>query len=298
MHDSKGWGMKAVVVTGVSSGIGNATARALLDRGYYVFGSVRRQADAAPLVDTYRDKFVPLVFDVTDETAIAAAAEIVSERIGNVCLSGLINNAGIGISGPVLLQPMDEIRKHFDVNVFGPISVVRAFVGMLGGDEHRTGPKGRIVNITSIAGKFVGPFFGAYAGSKHALEAYTDAMRRELMLYGIDVVAVGPGGVDTPITNKGEAHMGAYGGTEFGVAIHATETELIARIRDGYTPDFVGRTIADILTMKSPKVRYALVKSKLRDWTIPMSLPKRVIDRVMARNFGLAPENRKYAKES
>ena len=129
--------MKAVVVTGVSSGIGNATARALLDRGYYVFGSVRRQADAAPLVDTYRDKFVPLVFDVTDETAIAAAAEIVSERIGNVCLSGLINNAGIGISGPVLLQPMDEIRKHFDVNVFGPISVVRAFVGMLGGDEHR-----------------------------------------------------------------------------------------------------------------------------------------------------------------
>lgn len=290
--------MKAAVVTGVSSGIGNATARELLERGYRVFGSVRREADALPLASAFPDMFVPLVFDVTDEAAVAAAARIVSEKIGNAYLSGLVNNAGIGISGPVLLQPMDEIRKHFDINVFGPISVVRAFAGMLGGDEHRTGPKGRIVNITSIAGKFVGPFFGAYAGSKHALEAYTDAMRRELMLYGIDVVAVGPGGVDTPITDKGEAHMGAYSGTDFGAAIHATETELIARIRDGYTPDFIGRAVADILTVKSPKVRYALVKSKLRDWTIPMSLPKRIVDRVMAKNFGLAPENRKYAKES
>ncbi|MCH4152676.1 MAG: SDR family NAD(P)-dependent oxidoreductase [Sphingobium sp.] len=290
--------MKAAVVTGVSSGIGNATSRALLDRGYHVFGSVRREADAAPLAEAYPGKFLPLVFDVTDTAAIEAAARLVSERIGNAYLSGLVNNAGIGISGPVLLQPMDEIRKHFDINVLGPISVVRAFAGMLGGDEGRSGPKGRIVNITSIAGKFVGPFFGAYAGSKHALEAYTDAMRRELMLYGIDVVAVGPGGVDTPITHKGEAHMGAYSGTEFGAAIHATETELIARIRDGYSPDFVGRAIADILTVKSPKVRYALVKSKLRDWTIPMSLPKRIVDRVMAKNFGLAPENRKYAKES
>lgn len=290
--------MKAVVVTGVSSGIGNATVRELLARGYRVFGSVRREADALPLVRAFPDAFEPLVFDVTDEMAIAAAAEKVSRRIGSAYLAGLVNNAGIGISGPVLLQPLDEIRTHFEINVFGPIMMVRAFAGMLGGDQNRSGPKGRIINITSIAGKFVGPFFGAYASSKHALEAYTDAMRRELMLYGIDVVAVGPGGVDTPITAKGEAHMGAYDGTDFAAAIHATETELISRIRDGYTPEFVGRAVADILTVKSPKVRYALVKRKLRDWTIPMSLPKRVVDRVMARNFGLAPENRKNSKES
>ncbi|BBD99854.1 SDR family NAD(P)-dependent oxidoreductase [Sphingobium amiense] len=283
--------MRTVVISGVSSGIGRAATAALVEKGFFVFGSVRREEDAASLVAAYPDHFRPLIFDVTDEAAIAANAEIVSAAIGNDYLAGLVNNAGIGVSGPMLLQPMSEIRKTFDVNLFAPIAMVRQFAGMLGADRGRSGAKGRVVNITSVAGRMAGPFLGAYCGSKHALEAVSDSMRRELMLYGIDVVVIGPGGVDTAIAHKGEAQMGPYDDTDFGKAIRAADGDLIGKIRAGHKPETIGRAIADALTLPAPKARYALVKNRIRDWTIPLSLPKRTVDRLLAKQYGLRPSD-------
>lgn len=283
--------MRAVVITGVSTGIGRAATAALIERGFFAFGSVRRAQDAAFLSEAYPDHFKPLIFDVTDEDAIAANVNIVSAAIGNHHLAGLVNNAGIGVSGPMLLQPISEIRQTFDVNLFAPITMVRQFADMLGRERGRSGAKGRVVNITSVAGRMAGPFLGAYCGSKHALEAVSDSLRRELMLYGIDVIVIGPGGVDTAISQKGEAQIGPYDDTDFGKAIRAADWELIGKIRSGHKPETIGRAIADALTVPAPKARYALVKNKMRDWTIPLSLPKRTVDRLLAKQYGLRPSD-------
>lgn len=290
--------MRAVVISGVSTGIGRAATKALVERGFFVFGSVRREEDGASLADAYPNHFRPLIFDVTDEAAIAANAEIVSAAIGKDYLAGLVNNAGIGVSGPMLLQPMSEIRETFDVNLFAPISMVRQFAGMLGVDRGRSGQKGRVVNLTSVAGRMAGPFLGAYCGSKHALEAVSDSLRRELMLYGIDVVVIGPGCVDTAISHKGEAQIGPYDDTDFGEAIRAANWDLIGKIRSGHKPDVIGRAIADALTLPAPKARYAVVKNKMRDWTIPLSLPKRTVDRLLAKQYGLRPSDLKYSERN
>ncbi|KRB82327.1 hypothetical protein ASE00_09625 [Sphingomonas sp. Root710] len=282
--------MRTVVITGVSSGIGKAAARALIDRGFFVFGSVRREEDAAELVSSYPNQFKPLLFDVTDEDGIAAAVETVSRAIGDQRIAALVNNAGISISGPLIHQPMADVRKQFDVNLFAPMRLVQAFAGMLGASPKYQGPKGRVVNITSVTGKLGFPFVGAYCASKHAFEGYSDSLRRELMLHGIDVVVIGPGGVDTPITYKAEAEMGPYDNTDYGKVMRAAEMRIIEDIRAGLTPDVVGRAIADAVTTPKPKARYAIVKHKMRDWVIPRILPKRILDRGVSRRFNLVPK--------
>lgn len=196
--------MKCVVVTGVSSGIGHAIARMLLDKGFRVFGSVRKHSDAERLIVELGAGFTPLVFDVTDETAIRAAADEVRRALDGETLAGLVNNAGIAVAGPVLDLPADEFRRQFEVNVIGPILATQAFGPLLGTDRSLRGAPGRIVMMSSIAGKFGNPLMAAYSASKHALNGLSDGLRRELMLFGIDVVVIMPGAVKTPIWGKAE----------------------------------------------------------------------------------------------
>src|SRR6478735_8740690 len=212
--------MKSVVVTGASTGIGHATAKLLVDKGFGVFGSVRKQADADRLKSEFGANFTPLIFDVTDEKAVLAAAGQVRAALNGEKLAGLVNNAGIAIGGPVLGLPVDEFRRQMDVNVIGPIIAVQAFGPLLGADPELKGPPGRIVMISSVSGKHGNPLTSAYAASKHAIEGLSESLRRELLLFGIDVIIVAPGAVKTPIWSKGDAvDMTAYKNSPYAPAL-------------------------------------------------------------------------------
>src|SRR3954454_3826609 len=201
--------MKSVVITGASTGIGWATAKLLLSRGFLVFGSVRKQSDADRLKSEFGADFTPLLFDVTDEAAVLSAARQVRAALGGETLAGLVNNAGIAVAGPVLGLSADEFRRQMDVNVIGPIIATQAFGPLLGADRSLTGPPGRIVMISSVAGRNGNPLTPAYSASKHAIEGLSESLRRELMLFGIDVIIVAPGPVRTPIWSKGQEAVDA-----------------------------------------------------------------------------------------
>ena len=196
--------MQSVVITGVSTGIGWATAKLLLDRGFRVFGSVRKPADADRLKGEFGANFVPLLFDVTDEAAVLAAAREVRAALDGETLAGLVNNAGIAVAGPLLRTAADEFRRQMEINVIGPIISTQAFAPLLGADPSLKGPKGRIVMISSVAGKNGNPLSSAYSASKHAIEGLSESLRREMMLFGIDVIIVAPGAVKTPIWGKAD----------------------------------------------------------------------------------------------
>src|SRR6202453_4334458 len=196
--------MRSVVITGVSTGIGWATAKLLLERGFQVFGSVRKAVDADRLKTEFGANFIPLTFDVTDEAAVLSAAREVRAALAGETLAGLVNNAGIAVAGPVLELSADEFRRQMDVNVIGPIIATQAFGPLLGSDPSLKGPKGRIVMISSVAGKTGNPLMSAYCSSKHAIEGLSESLRREMMLFGIDVIIVAPGAVKTPIWAKAE----------------------------------------------------------------------------------------------
>jgi NAD(P)-dependent dehydrogenase (short-subunit alcohol dehydrogenase family) len=196
--------MQSVVITGASTGIGFATAKLLLERGFRVFGSVRKQADADRLKGEFGGNFTPLLFDVTDEAAVLAAAREVRAALNGETLAGLVNNAGIAVAGPVLELSADQFRHQMEVNVMGPIIATQAFGPLLGSDPSLRGPKGRIVMISSVAGKNGNPLMSAYAASKFAIEGLSESLRREMVLFGIDVIIVAPGAVKTPIWGKAD----------------------------------------------------------------------------------------------
>ena len=203
--------MQSVVITGASTGIGWATAKLLLDRGFRVFGSVRKQADADRLKNEFGANFIPLLFDVTDEAAVWPPPREVRAALGGETLAGLVNNAGIAVAGPLLELAADEFRRQMDVNVIGPIIATQAFAPLLGSDPSLKGTPGRIVMISSVAGKNGNPLTSAYSASKFGIEGMSESLRRELMLFGIDVIIVAPGAVKTPIWDKAdEVDISAY----------------------------------------------------------------------------------------
>ena len=275
-------------MTGASTGIGFATARVLIARGVHVFGSVRRAADASRLRVELGEAFTPLVFDVTDEAAVHAAVPIVADRLADARLWGLVNNAGIAVGAPLIYQPLDEIRRHLEINVLGAIAAVQAFAPLLGTDRTRTGQPGRIVNISSVAGRISAPFLGAYAASKRALEGMSHSLRRELMLFGIDVIIVNPGSVATPIWDKAEATDALrYADTEYAPLASRFLTMALRSGRGGLPPDAVGEVVWKALSARRPRVCYAVVPRHLLNWTIPLALPARVIDRLVAKRLGM-----------
>ena len=205
--------MKSIVITGVSAGIGYATTTELLRRGYHVFGSVRKQADADRLQDEFGPSFTPLLFDITDHAAISKAVQQVAVAVHDKGLEVLINNAGILVPGPLMLMPLPDFRAQFDVNVLGLLDVTQQFLPLLGARQDPPFAPGRIVNVGSVSGKIAYPFMGAYAATKHALEALSDSLRRELMLYGVDVILIESGTTRTPIVEKVNRQMQKYRGT-------------------------------------------------------------------------------------
>ena len=282
--------MRSVVITGVSTGIGRATAKLLLDRGVRVFGSVRKAHDAERLRGEFGPNFIPLVFDVTDEAAVRAAAREVRETLAGETLAGLVNNAGIAVAGPALELPVDEFRRQLDVNVIGPVIVTQAFGPLLGVDGGLRGPKGRIVMVSSLAGKNGNPLVSAYSASKHALEGLSEGLRRELMLFGIDVIIVAPGAVKTPIWDKAEeVDVSIYGNSPFFPALQKILTFMLELGRKGLPAERIAEVIAHALTVGSPKTRYQIAPDPLQNLAVAV-LPKRTVDKIIARRLGLAPK--------
>lgn len=280
--------MKSVVITGVSSGIGRGAAKVLVEKGFHVFGSVRKADDAKEVASVLGDGFTPLIFDVTDEQSVQNAAQFVRTQLQGETLSGLVNNAGIAVLGPLAHIPVDEYRQQLEVNLVGPFLVTQAFVPLLGADRSLKGEPGRIINISSVGGKMAGPFIGPYHVSKFGLEGFSDSLRRELMPYGIDVIVIGPGSVATATWDKAEAvDISRYEGTEYASALKKYRRYMIEGGRKGYSPQRLGVEIWKALTVAHPHVRYAVVQQRFVNWTLPLLLPKRQVDKLMARNLGL-----------
>src|SRR5512141_425663 len=236
--------MRSVVITGASTGIGWATAKLLLDRGFRVFGSVRKAADAERLKAGFGANFTPLLFDVTNEAAVLAAAREVRAALDGGTLCGLVNNAGIAVAGPVLELAADEFRHQMNVNVIGPTIATQAFGPLLGSDPSRKGPRGRIVMISSVAGKSGNPLMSAYSASKHAIEGLSESLRREMMLFGIDVIIVAPGAVKTPIWSKAEeVDISGYRNSPFFPALQKVRAVMLQFGKNGLPAETIAACV-------------------------------------------------------
>lgn len=280
--------MKSVVITGVSTGIGWGATKVLIQNGFRVFGSVRKGQDAERLSKEFGENFVPLLFDVTDEAAVQAAAGQVREQLNGETLFGLVNNAGIAVPAPLIHMSTDDFRHQLEVNLVSVLIVTKAFVPLLGYDHSLRGEPGRIINISSVGGKRGGPFLGPYSASKHGLEGFSESLRRELILYGIDVIIIGPGAVATPIWDKAEeADLTPYAHTDYVEAARRLQKYMVADGKRGYPPEKVGTVILQALTTAKPRVRYAVVPGNPIRNFIQDLLPKRTIDRIIAQNMGL-----------
>ena len=267
---------RTALVTGASSGIGEACALRLSRAGWHVFAGVRRQEDADRLA---AEGVEPVLLDVTDGDSIAAAAE----RLGERGLAGLVNNAGIAVAAPLEFLPVDELRRQLEVNLIGQVAVTRAFL------PHLRRARGRIVNVGSIAGRSALPFLGAYAASKHALEAVTDALRVELCPFGIEVAIVEPGTIATPIWRKGAeafqriaAEVPEAVTDLYGARLAAFREAAAAAGRRGESPDEVAKVVEHALTARRPKTRYVVGRDARRRSRVER-LPDRLRDRVYER---------------
>jgi len=282
--------MKSVVITGASTGIGFASAKLLIDKGFRVFGSVRKQADADWLKSEFGANFTPLIFDVTDESAVLAAGREVRAALNGEKLAGLVNNAGIAVTGPVLGLSVDDYRRQMDVNVIGPVIATQAFAPLLGADTSLKGAPGRIVMISSVAGKNGNPMSSAYVASKHAIEGFSESLRREMMLFGIDVVIIGPGPVKTPIWGKGQESfdIARYQNSPYLPALQKVSAFMQHLDAIALPPEKIAQLVFDALTLPKPKVRYHIAPDRMR-YLLAAVLPKRTMDRIVAKRLGLMP---------
>lgn len=271
---------KKVLVTGSSTGIGRSTALHLAERGWHVFAGVRKQADADALLAEAGGALEPLLLDVAKEDSIAAALEHI-RGAGDGTLDALVNNAGVYIGGPLELMEPQQIHQTFAVNVTGLLLLTRACLPLLRASQ------GRIVNISSISGLIAMPGVSVYAASKHAVEAVTDSLRLELSPFGIKVVAVEPGGVKTPIWNKGaerdEAAREDAAKTKLR-ELYAPLVKLLEKLNakpGGLPPEALAEVVTEALESSDPKNRY-LVGKDAKALKLLTRLPDGLRDRAIA----------------
>ncbi len=276
---------QSIVITGASTGIGEATALHLDGLGFQVFAGVRRPADGEALKARASARLNPILLDLTDAASIARAQAIVEEVVGEQGLAGLVNNAGIVVGSPLEFLPLDDLRRQFEVNVIGQLAVTQAFLPLI------RKAKGRIVNMGSQSGRVANLFMGPYAMSKFALEAMTSSLRQELKEWGIHVALVGPGAVATPIWRKSLAEadqrlaaMPAQALAYYGDMIDAVRRYQASRGDGGVQPIAVARAVAHALTAPRPRTSYR-VGSDARLAELLRLLPDSVRERLIARKL-------------
>ncbi|MGE3260425.1 MAG: SDR family oxidoreductase [Bacteriovoracia bacterium] len=274
-----------VLITGASSGIGKDATEFLLSQGFSVAPCVRKESDLAKWKAT---KAQPIFLDVTDPESIQRGVKEFSRIAAGADKVHLINNAGIAVGGPVEAIPAEKWRAQFDVNVFGLISVTQALLPLVRATQ------GRIINISSISGLFASPYMGAYASSKFAVEAISDALRRELLRSGVEVILIEPGPIATPIWEKSlgrrKDEYAQYSGamrTLYGEDLERFAGMVELTAKDALPVAFVSRTILRALRSAKPKARYLVVKKSV-PWQLRLMklLPSRMADRMIMKGFG------------
>lgn len=252
-----------LLITGASSGIGEACALEFDRLGWRVFATVRRDADSDALRQKASANLIPLLMDITDAASIQHAAEQVREIIGDSGLQGLINNAGVAIAGPLEFLPIAELRQQLEVNVIGQVAVTQAFLPML---RQATSPKARIINIGSVSGLIAYPLLGPYNASKFALEALTDSLRMELRQWGIHVALIDPSAIKTPIWEKSAAHGAAQLTPDmqhlYGDLIAKMQKVAMASGTHGSPVIKVVEAVVHAMTADKPRTRYVIGISK------------------------------------
>ena len=273
--------MKYVIITGVSSGIGLDAARYLIGKGYHVFGSVRKETDAARLEQEFKQHFTSLKFDVTKKEEIVAAFPIVEKKLNGQPLSGLINNAGLASGGPMQLMDDDKFRYQMEVNLFGVRNVTNIFLPLLGAQTEFKGKSGKIIMISSISGIFNTPFNGAYCVSKHAVESMAEVYRRELMLYGIDVVSIQPGPIQSDLWEKNIGKYDEFLDTDYRELMINAEKVMHAAERNALPAATISKLVFNILEKKKSRLAYIINKNWLLTVLFVKYMPARWADKLL-----------------
>ncbi|MDG1416509.1 MAG: SDR family oxidoreductase [Maricaulis sp.] len=278
----------SAVVTGASTGIGHACTTLLAEKGWHVFAGVRKDADGERLSAELGDSVTPVLIDVTKPETVESAAKQVREALAGHTLRGLVNNAGVAVAGPMLNIPIEEFEYQMNVNVTGVVRVTQAFGPLLGSDEDLAGEPGRIVMMSSVAGEMGAPFLGPYAASKHAVEGLSKSLRRELMVFGIDVIVLGPGAIATPIWEKAEdIDPEPYKTTAFYDGLLRIRDYMTKTGPEGFPPSKVADRVFRALSETNPRFRYAIVPQRLMNWSLPRILPEKMVNNIMAKRLGL-----------
>jgi NAD(P)-dependent dehydrogenase (short-subunit alcohol dehydrogenase family) len=276
---------RSVVITGTSSGIGRACAELLAKEGFRVFAGVRKAADGESLRS---EAITPVILDVTDDASIAAAASSVRLLLGGAGLDGLVNNAGIGLAGPVEYLRAESMRRQFEVNVFGQIAVTQAFLPLVR-QAH-----GRIVNMGSVGSEITIPFGGVLCATKSALKSFNDALRLELRQFGIRVVLIEPGAIKTPAVDKTLGDIEAVirtlppeGVAQYADSLRTFARRGYAREMNGSPPEVVAKAVHEALTARRPRTRYPVGADARAMVTLPRVEPEKLLDLLRLRQLGL-----------
>lgn len=268
---------EVVLIVGIRSAIGQACARALVDRGYRVYGTSR---DPATLdLDALDLRRLPM--DVTDDDAVATAVQTVLEEAGR--LDVVVNNAGFGFAGAVEDTSIEEAKEQFETNFFGVLRVCRAVLPAM-----RAQGQGLIINVSSIGGLMGLPYQGLYSASKFAVEGLTESLRMEVRPFGIDVVLLEPGDIRTDFTQNRRDVAAATTDPTYQRQYARALAKIEADERHGAPPEVVARTLLRILDQRRPKPRYITgpLYEKLAVW-LKYILPHSLFERLLMKNYGL-----------
>lgn len=276
---------KTVLITGASTGIGEACALHLDALGHRVYAGVRKEEDAERLRTSASDRLVPIFLDVTDEAQIEAAAKTVNEEVGS--LSGVVNNAGIDRGGPLEYLAIQEWRDQLEVNVVAQVAVTKAMLPLLRKD------RGRVVFIGSIGGRVGSPLMGPYNASKFALEGIGEALRHELHPWGLHVAVVEPGAIKTPIwakadetINRLKRELPPEALERYEAHISAFEKGLADTERRGVGPERVAKAVEHALFARRPRDRYLVGPDAQAMGNLARVLPDRAKDALVRRFAG------------
>ncbi len=281
----------SILVTGASTGIGEACALHFAELGWQVFAGVRRDQDGERLKASAKGALQPIEMDVTDLASVERGVKAISTALDGEGLTAVVNNAGIAVGGPVEYVPLEDWRRQMEVNVIGQVAVTQAVLPLL----RRSGSRGRIVFMGSIGGRTASPLIAPYSASKHAIEAIGEAMRHELASTGIRVVVIEPGAVRTPIWDKGqsaadeiETGLPEEAVERYGPAVSDLRKVMLFQARTGVDPEVVARVVEKAVTSSRPRPRYLVGRDAKMMATLVRLLPDRALEATMKRVMKVA----------
>jgi len=275
--------MKFIFITGVSTGIGYEAMKTFINQGYHVIGTVRKDEDAKRLSSEFKNSLTILLFDVRDYKKMETEIESIKPLLIQHGLTCLINNAGMAVPGPLQYLSEDDFEMELDINVKSVRRITNALLPYLGTDKNKSFQPGKIINISSVSGLFNSPFNGAYCISKHALESMTDVYRRELAMFGIQVIAIEPGPIKTEIWRKNIGALDKFLHTEYGETLKSANKMIENSEKSALDVDIISSLLLKIYNDPNPKTRYLIHRKKLMFRILSSWLPDKWADRLVAK---------------